>query len=605
MEVRSKNEVPLAHSQVELAGVITDLLEQDEAVDYIIRSATRSGGPVLGVVSVNLDHIHHFGTGATLTSRSDHRLLDVRSTSEVEWLMLIDGIPLARRARKVTGRQWPRLSGSDLIEPILDEAEHSDLKIGFLGGASDTHVALRQTINARWPHLRLMGCWSPSRDELEDAASTARLNAEIRESGVDILVVCLGKPRQELWIARCAALTGAKVCLAFGAVVDFLAGRISRAPRFVANHGLEWAWRLAREPRRLARRYLLQGPGAYLAIRTNSRTVATTEPAGLLPPPASITNADSRSRNFIAFDQRADIAAIVVTYNSSKYIEGLIDSLRYESRDQSIRLIVVDNASTDTTRNQIREHSDVILIEADNLGYSAGLNAAASYLGDVTAVLVLNPDLRLEHGTLARLRGRISQSGVAASVPLIRDPNGRIYPSIRREPGLLRAIGDALLGEKIGWRPAGLSEIELRTNAYTYAHSIDWATGAVILFDASVYHSVGAWDESYFLYSEETDFLRRVREFGQVWFEPAAIAHHIGGASGQSKELDALLSVNRVLYQEKFHGRIRSIAYRGVVIGGLAIRSFNPSRRYALGVLTHRARWQAMKPDPLSHESPR
>ena len=91
--------------------------------------------------------------------------------------------------------------------------------------------------------------------------------AEVAAAGVDVLVVGLGKPRQELWIDRHGAATGARVLLAFGAAADFLAGSVRRAPKFMQDNGIEWLYRLGVEPRRLARRYLVQGPPALLALR--------------------------------------------------------------------------------------------------------------------------------------------------------------------------------------------------------------------------------------------------------------------------------------------------------------------------------------------------
>ncbi len=100
---------------------------------------------------------------------------------------------------------------------------------------------------------------------------------------MNVLVVCLGKPRQEHWIEQYGPLTGAQVLLAFGAVVDFLSGRIRRAPRWVADHGFEWAWRLGLEPRRLARRYLVRGPVEYLALRRTPTTLPGDAPAMSAP----------------------------------------------------------------------------------------------------------------------------------------------------------------------------------------------------------------------------------------------------------------------------------------------------------------------------------
>jgi exopolysaccharide biosynthesis WecB/TagA/CpsF family protein len=124
--------------------------------------------------------------------------------------------------------------------------------------------------------------WSPDRSVLSDDAASLDLAADIAEAAPQILFVGLGKPRQERWIARYGPLTGAAVLLAFGAVVDFLAGAAQRAPEAVRDHGWEWAWRLAHEPRRLARRYLLDGPPAYdvLARRSFVLVPGTPEAAG-------------------------------------------------------------------------------------------------------------------------------------------------------------------------------------------------------------------------------------------------------------------------------------------------------------------------------------
>lgn len=179
-------------------------------------------------------------------------------------------MPVVWRARGVSQRQVPRLSGSDLIEPLLDAAQTLGLRFGVLGGSSEAHAQLEPVLSRRWPQLTVAGLWSPSREALDDPHGAAEVAAEIRWSRVDMLMVCLGKPRQERWIATYAPLAGVRTALAFGGTVDFLAGRVPRAPATVSNVGLEWAWRLSHEPRRLARRYLLQGPPAALALWSGS-----------------------------------------------------------------------------------------------------------------------------------------------------------------------------------------------------------------------------------------------------------------------------------------------------------------------------------------------
>lgn len=254
----------LEASRIRLGGAPVDLLEFDQAVDLIVARALGGEEPPLGVVSINLDHIHHFGEGSSLYGDFGLRS---RPVGDVEWLNLADGAPLVEQARRLTAHAWPRLAGSDLIGAILKRAEQDGTCVGFLGGLPTTTTTLSKRLLEDYPALELAGCWAPSREQLADADYSMMLAEEIRQLGVDVLVVCLGKPRQELWIDHYGARTGAHVLLAFGAVVDFLAGKVERAPRWVSDNGLEWAWRLAKEPKRLFRRYIVQGPAAYRAVR--------------------------------------------------------------------------------------------------------------------------------------------------------------------------------------------------------------------------------------------------------------------------------------------------------------------------------------------------
>lgn len=223
----------------------------------VITDAARPPHPApLAVSSINLDHVHHFGAGRRRLGAGD-----------VEWLHLIDGAPIAHQAQRVVHADVPRLAGSDLIVQILDDADRRHLSVAVLGGSPEVSAPLRERLASTWPGLRFTGHWTPPREEISDPARSRAVAGEIRDSGTDILIVCLGKPRQEEWIDTYGSATGAGTLLAFGAVVDFLAGRVSRAPRWVAAAGFEWMWRLMLEPRRLARRYLIEGPPAYLAVR--------------------------------------------------------------------------------------------------------------------------------------------------------------------------------------------------------------------------------------------------------------------------------------------------------------------------------------------------
>jgi exopolysaccharide biosynthesis WecB/TagA/CpsF family protein len=257
--------------RITLGGVPVDVRSFDEAVEIIASRALARLATPLAVASINLDHIHHFGAGSTWGTRLSAKLdRNPADRPAVEWLNLVDGAPVAARARRVIGRAVPRLAGSDLIGSLLDRAELTGASVGFLGGSPETQSRLREDLRRERPSLRISGFWAPAREELSDPDACTRLSEEIAAAKTNILIVGLGKPRQELWIAEYGPATEAQVLLAFGAVVDFLAGRVRRAPRWVARAGLEWAWRLALEPRRLGRRYLLEGPAAMVTLLRRS-----------------------------------------------------------------------------------------------------------------------------------------------------------------------------------------------------------------------------------------------------------------------------------------------------------------------------------------------
>lgn len=282
-----------------------------------------------------------------------------------------------------------------------------------------------------------------------------------------------------------------------------------------------------------------------------------------------------------------DVCAIIVTYNSAGDIKGLIDSLRQEAAYTRIRVVVVDNASTDNTLGVLGPEEDVLAVPAGgNLGYAGGINHAWPYAQDSRYILVLNPDLRLKRGCVRSLLTRAALTRAGAVVPLMLDADGAIYPSIRREPAVLRSLGDALLGKHLAHRPALLGELEYRESEYGRAHPIDWATGAALMVPTETARAVGPWREEYFLYSEEVDYLRRTRELGhEVWFEPDAQVVHRGGGSGTSDRLVALMTVNRVRYFRDHHHRLQTAIFGATVVLAELLRIHKPQHRFALRAL--------------------
>lgn len=302
----------------------------------------------------------------------------------------------------------------------------------------------------------------------------------------------------------------------------------------------------------------------------------------------------SLTGSFVSANEAADVVVITVTYNSAAHIGRLIESLRGEATTCRLRVIVVDNSSADGTVDIVRSHGDVLVAPAGgNVGYAGGINVGMRQAGASAApVLILNPDLTVDRQCISYLLACQRRTGAGAVVPKILEPDGAIYPSLRREPSLTRALGDAALGSRMPARAGLWSEMVTNPEEYERPHRIDWATGAALLVDADVAQRVGAWDEQFFLYSEETDYFRRIRELGaHVWYEPGASVHHAQGGSGSSPELASLLTVNRIRYVRKHHGRGAAAVYRAAVALHELVRSYMPAHRQALHHVLSEPSW--------------
>ncbi len=168
-------------------------------------------------------------------------------------LNLPDGMSVVREMRKRGVDQHARVYGPNAMLAVAEQAAWRGVPVALYGSSEETLAALQKRLPRRVSGLRIVEAISPPFRALtpeEDAAFVERL----RQSGARIVFVGLGCPRQERWCAEHAEAIGA-VCLAVGAAFDFHAGQLRQAPRWVQQAGLEWAFRLVMEPRRLWRRY--------------------------------------------------------------------------------------------------------------------------------------------------------------------------------------------------------------------------------------------------------------------------------------------------------------------------------------------------------------
>jgi N-acetylglucosaminyldiphosphoundecaprenol N-acetyl-beta-D-mannosaminyltransferase len=252
-----------------LFGFEVDRLRMAEAVDQLLKWAEVRDGVCRYVVTPNADHAVVYQENAEL-----------RRAYAGASLILVDGMPLLVAAKLLRRGVPERVPGSDLVPAMFSAASarrHADegrtalpsrptnqesrptsqeLRIYLLGAGPGVAERAAERIAATWPGVKVVGWYSPPLGFEKVAPENDAILARIAASGCDVLVVGLGAPKQELWVAKHRERIAAPVALCVGATIDFLAGEKARAPVWMRRVGLEWAHRLASEPRRLARRYL-------------------------------------------------------------------------------------------------------------------------------------------------------------------------------------------------------------------------------------------------------------------------------------------------------------------------------------------------------------
>jgi GT2 family glycosyltransferase len=317
------------------------------------------------------------------------------------------------------------------------------------------------------------------------------------------------------------------------------------------------------------------------------------------------------------FEPPIHIAVVVVTYNSAHLLADLLGSLQEGLGGLRWRLVIADNASADGSAETARRLSpEAIVVETGrNGGYAAGINAgvaaALAAAPDLDAVLVLNPDVRLEPGCGVALARELALPddglpddglpddglpGVGVAVPRLVDAEGRLIASMRGAPSLLRAFADAVVGANRAGRVRWAGEIVADPAEYELGQDTDWAEGSTQLISAECWRACGPWDESYFLYSEETEFHLRARDRGfRVRFVPAARAVHLGGESTTSPGLWTLLVANRVRLFTARRGRVQGAAYWLMVLARECSRALlgKQTSRRAVRTLVSRRRMSA------------
>jgi N-acetylglucosaminyl-diphospho-decaprenol L-rhamnosyltransferase len=267
------------------------------------------------------------------------------------------------------------------------------------------------------------------------------------------------------------------------------------------------------------------------------------------------------------------VAAIIVSWNVRDLVRACLTSLTLPPRPDEV--VVVDNASADGTADVVAAEFPVArLIRAGaNLGFAGGVNAGvAAAAGDY--LLLLNPDTELRPGALAAMVRLLERDpGAAIVAPALVGADGTRQSSRRRFPSpLMLAVESTALGRA----PLLLrlpARYRLEDTSDAHVQSVDWVYGACFMVRRAALEQIGGMDETYFMYSEEVDLCRRLRQLGwAVLYEPAAEVVHHEGKSSDQVPVATLARFNRskALYAAKQWGRIWGEAVRLSLLGAIA-----------------------------------
>ncbi len=192
--------------------------------------------------------------------------------------VLPDGSGISLAAKLLGKKLTENLNGTDLCHPLCEEAARRGLSIYLLGAKPGVAERAAAKMTEKVPGLKIAG----TRDGFFDDANSGDVVRHANESEADIVLVAMGVPLQDVWIYRHRRQLNAQLVMGVGALFDFEAEAVSRAPKILRKRGLEWTWRLAVEPRRMAARYLLGNP--VFVARAVANALRSTAPVSKAMP---------------------------------------------------------------------------------------------------------------------------------------------------------------------------------------------------------------------------------------------------------------------------------------------------------------------------------
>jgi GT2 family glycosyltransferase len=259
-----------------------------------------------------------------------------------------------------------------------------------------------------------------------------------------------------------------------------------------------------------------------------------------------------------------DLSIVIVTHNGRDLALETIESAMAHVGQATIEWVIVDSGSSDDTPDAIEARwPELAVMRLPNIGFAAANNAGfAAARGRY--LLALNPDTVVRWGHFHALIEALDARPRIGAASVIQEERDGSLQSIRRDPSVTRALSEALWLRRL----PGLGrwqERELDQSAYAEEQPADWLVGAVLVLRREALTAVGGFDERFFMYSEEADLCRRIRDAGwEVRHLPVMRILHYGGVP--NPRLAAQASFSRLEYASKHFGPAQQAAYRGVLV---------------------------------------
>jgi len=271
------------------------------------------------------------------------------------------------------------------------------------------------------------------------------------------------------------------------------------------------------------------------------------------------------------------LAVVTVTYSSGDYLKSFLDTLALAT-EAAPRVVIADNGSDDGAPEAAeRDYDRVTLVHTGaNLGYGGAINRAVAEIDPaVEFIVVANPDVEWGPGSLDELLAAAARWPQAGSLgPLIREPDGSVYPSARQVPRLVAGTGHALLGAV--WKNNPFTRAYLDADRADLERPVGWLSGSCLLLRRTAFDEIDGFDSRYFMYMEDVDLGDRLGKAGwqNVFVPTAEILHTKGHAASKNPEL-MLPAHHRSAYRfqaDRNPGALRA-PLRWSLWAGLAVRS--------------------------------